>query len=673
MWDGRIGVEAMKPGQKAAFIRLAVERYEKASMMPPGVRKTVAALAGQQRVSEAQRLLAIYKEYSEAANQLALSNNPVNDAVRSKLRTARQEMAAAMERHVAIWDERIRREFIPPSGGPQEIRAVLTILGSRPPPHPSDTGTAAPLVPGSGPPSSGGTLLLSDAELERRVAAAGRSVSSLRTQSRSVVFSPVVVPTAPGRYAVNEAALWEGRSGFSKMTFNAEAPRMPREWKGMLDAQGKPYNYGDVVRLSCWPKCIGGGIHLGAVAAGSPDTDWKKFILSYDVATQELKLTDLVGRQFRYGPIAPEALKALYRFAAAGRNGAVTIGWGGDARDYSAFRQESRIMPDPYLADTEVGQDLVVADSLPWKLDREFLPGGIENPIAKEFRAAYEQRRGATNRKLRAFAVTAKPLTKEYGGELAERLPSNTYFDLMTKAALMTNTPAEAAEALLLIVKYLREPPGGRRPMFLDEEQRAKDHRMADSLREFKGRDQLLHYLVEMGLRLPPPGDAESKGNAFFARDSYLKIGAGLLAQNSKLAKTDLARLLSAFLPTVTVAVLMDGDGKVRIEGDRLILETKLTYKYLASREKEVEGGLRIDSGPDGVEEWKELSDLANQNLVVLEKVPAVARIAEYSRVLALLRWATKRNALLAVDLSALADVAASDRSRTPTPDALIR
>jgi hypothetical protein len=71
--------------------------------------------------------------------------------------------------------------------------------------------------------------------------------------------------------------------------------------------------------------------------------------------------------------------------------------------------------------------------------------------------------------------------------------------------------------------------------------------------------------------------------------------------------------------------------------------------------------------------ELKDLARLANQNLPALLQVPAIAHVAEYSRILALLRWANTRGTLLAVDFSELTEFVASDRRRTPTPDAVIR
>jgi hypothetical protein len=49
------------------------------------------------------------------------------------------------------------------------------------------------------------------------------------------------------------------------------------------------------------------------------------------------------------------------------------------------------VLLDPHFVDTPVGQDLYLADKIPWKLGDPALPNGEANPASKSFQRANEK------------------------------------------------------------------------------------------------------------------------------------------------------------------------------------------------------------------------------------------------------------------------------------------
>jgi hypothetical protein len=138
------------------------------------------------------------------------------------------------------------------------------------------------------------------------------------------------------------------------------------------------------------------------------------------------------------------------------------------------------------------------------------------------------------------------------------------------------------------------------------------------------------------------------------------------------------ARAIYDALPTTTLAVLMDETPTVRVARGRVNLEGTLRYRYASSLLRLENGVLSMSDGTGAsrtrVETITELTDAANGAMgALLERYPSLQRVAEYSRIVAFLRWARQPGNLLTVDLSDLGPVRVSNRDTTPTADALLR
>jgi hypothetical protein len=123
---------------------------------------------------------------------------------------------------------------------------------------------------------------------------------------------------------------------------------------------------------------VGGGIHFGNTAQACSALDPSNLVLRYSRRSRLLSLQRPDGFSYTYDrPVDAQVLKSLWRFVSADngkRNMAVSIGWIGAAERNTG--SSSPVLLDPYLVDTTVGQDLVLADSIPFQLDQANLPNG---------------------------------------------------------------------------------------------------------------------------------------------------------------------------------------------------------------------------------------------------------------------------------------------------------
>ena len=103
-----------------------------------------------------------------------------------------------------------------------------------------------------------------------------------------------------------------------------------------------------------------------------------------------------------------------------------------------------------------------------------------------------------------------------------------------------------------------------------------------------------------------------------------------------------------------------------------------MRYRYATSLIRVNNGALVMAEGSgkniNRVETIEQLTNLANGAMPVLRTQYApLQRVIEYAQLVAFLRWAHSPGNLLGIDLSMLGDLSGSDRSKTPTPDALAR
>src|SRR5262249_13848934 len=137
-------------------------------------------------------------------------------------------------------------------------------------------------------------------------------------------------------------------------------------WEGRLKADANngnkkiPYDFEkEVIDFKTFDP-VGGGIHFG-VKGEYKGPPLSKYTLRYDLHRQELILTgQMVDRKtpppvYRLTHIRPEVVKPLFQFVSAGRNAAISIGWGTE-RSTSLFgaSAEQPILLDPFLVDTPV-------------------------------------------------------------------------------------------------------------------------------------------------------------------------------------------------------------------------------------------------------------------------------------------------------------------------------
>lgn len=125
-----------------------------------------------------------------------------------------------------------------------------------------------------------------------------------------------------------------------------------------------------------------GGISIGNVASEALNLDLRNYLLTYDPARQLLLFDGPNGSQIFYPHrIEPDALKSLYRYAASGRNAAVSM----SLAKSGALNRVIRL--DPVFVDTIVGRDLIATDLIGWELANEKLPDGRVNPFASTFQS----------------------------------------------------------------------------------------------------------------------------------------------------------------------------------------------------------------------------------------------------------------------------------------------
>jgi hypothetical protein len=123
-----------------------------------------------------------------------------------------------------------------------------------------------------------------------------------------------------------------------------------------------------------------GGISIGNVAEPDSGLKLRAYLLTYDLARKSILLKGPGDAEILYPPaIEPNVLKAVYRYAASGRNAAVSMSFSKSGALYRVIRL------DPAFVDTAVGRDLIATDLIGWDLDKSTLPDGGPNPFASDF------------------------------------------------------------------------------------------------------------------------------------------------------------------------------------------------------------------------------------------------------------------------------------------------
>jgi hypothetical protein len=310
---------------------------------------------------------------------------------------------------------------------------ILAGLFPRGPPPPPDAGAVlgrSSPPPSKGPPGGAAASLqhiasmpAASRKIEQRLFLLGSLLDRLEAYMRANEAlaaklpsrEPVLTNSQKGRLIASEDALRKTNTYDGHTTYEAEKDRLPMEYKGRFDEKGKPFDYDDAVRNPKTFKALGGGIHLGTRANPEKGVDLSTAILIYEKEKGLFLRDGKTGHEWVVDAESdPTSIRALLRFAAAGRNAAISIGWGSERKSAlevgaNMKRDGSTVYLDPYLVDTQVGRQLIAADSIPWDLDTFALEDGSKFSFAESFKEEKEAYRDVVKKSLLEVVSTVKP------------------------------------------------------------------------------------------------------------------------------------------------------------------------------------------------------------------------------------------------------------------------
>jgi hypothetical protein len=732
---------ALSPAEKLFRVRLAEGRYESLAAMPPLVQNLIKNYVREVHDSDLVKAAGLYRKLTEQSDLAALSSVPLDGGQRTKLEKARRDVTDALLRLDFIIKAREQKGFSWSDAGKRDLAAMIAVLSSRPPPDEPDGPSATPLSEGPRPPADplapvphqpgpepktpGGAAVLSlaDAPLTVRFATASQSIADAAAATALLKTSAVSVGSDKGKLVVSEAQMRTGQIDFSTLPKDNLSTRLPERlstWKGFIDPKTeKPYDYETRVKNFRDFAPVGGGIHMGDKATLLPARDLSHLVLSYDRSLKSLILIGPASERYAYGPVEPGDAKALYRYAASGHNAAVSIGWAGeyDPTDKRHPGEPQPVLLDPYLVDTRVGQDLISADSIPWDLGLNTLPGGEENPVSKRFSSARDRFFRAQFGIVEAFCRGVPAFSDTYAAKLATKFSNDLFLDLVAQALLTSSTVESAKESFFAATKYAEWQADERKLKELANPTTTGDlFGQRDSATSTRKKSRYQELYDQLYGTTPKPSSVDKaavqaelakvqeqeaaiqeyarifdsakkrseilEGLAILAVESskaeskWVELLAALERARGPVSDSELAKEVYSVLPTTTLAVLLDEPTQIRLENGKIVLNGKMRYRYATSLLRVNDGTLVMSEGTgptlNRVETITELTDLANAAFPLLsQRYAPLRRVTEYARIAAFFRWARKPGSLLAVDLAGLGEVPSSDRDRTPTPDAL--
>ena len=677
--------------------QLTKERYAVLSTAPKELIVNVKDLHTKVATSDIDKAMKLYRDLSAQTDIAARSNRPLAKAQLDNLTKARAQTFEAFQRLDEVLDQRISEGVLRPTTESRKVKAIVgTLKAERPPPNfggssggvpsapPPDSpvpliNSSQPLV---NPPPSRTTGRVRDAPYLSKLNKAQTAVLELKTSLAGVQTSPKPIGADTGRLIVRDSDLWRGGINYANKPLATEQPRLPQGQQSerlfINPATNKPWPYSDVKSLKSL-KPVGGGIHFGDIARLEAPADLSEYVLSYEADSQTLVLVGPENRRYSYGPISPQELKALYRFACTDHNMVISVGWTGQAESARPTGTSSVLLNSAFV-DTIVGQTLFETDSIPWKLDQD-LPNGIANPFAKEFKKAEDvRRRRSIEPFLRLFEGAVK--FEERPGTFWQNLfvLEDTLDSLVVSVALNTDL-ARAREDYLVRT-------------------RIEDHKLLLTKRGISAqqRQQIKQYIEDVerkALILNQYQHAYQGEDTTAAREllwdlTYSRMSSDDFERKwvtlwAALAKSKSPTLTAEQLAeyfhseaTTTLAMLMDEPTTILLKDNQIVLQGKMSYKYATDEivvtPDRIIIGEKLQGETNRVRELRELTQLANRALPRLMTLyPPLEKTARYAMLTAFLRWARAKGHVLAIDFSSLASYSASDRVQTPTPDAVIR
>jgi hypothetical protein len=395
-------------------IRLQTARlmYPDPTAMPDALRQEICGIVNGVLNAEIDRLNAVFialygsDDRDGLLDRAARSLDKIPETEMAALLAAKQKLHRAADTIAARVATAENDRYV--DVDPKRWELIVGWFGSSGRDPPSTGAAVGPPHPKTPSGAGGAEFLFSSVELERDFIELAATLESAEASlkaaeaitARSII--PPLVGNEKGRALADRQKWSNGNFSFERMIVGTESrtlnryPEDLRDWAGFSDSNKKPFDFNRYVKNFTNFRGVGGGIHFGETAIPEDGADLavkKGAALSYDSKTGMLSLKLSAGRSYFYGPVAPRVLKALFTYvkSAPGINLAVTIGATGDRR---VTREKNRtpILLDPHFVDTEVGQDLYLADTVPWVLDQPTLPNGRSNPATEDFRTANQAR-----------------------------------------------------------------------------------------------------------------------------------------------------------------------------------------------------------------------------------------------------------------------------------------
>jgi hypothetical protein len=693
---------------EARMLSLAAQRFPKLNLLPENIKSDIRSVQSRAIGRYAERIAQVISGYQEVANYLALATDPAPELL-EKLKGARAELKAINSEFVEMVD--VAKMYGTDVKSAKAILVQLECLFPRGPPeeNPPPTESPRPVTPFDD--GGGGELIVGTKDLERfrdtpktlanpslekyiylasaRLDSAESIVESTLRDAELLNAQPVKFATALGRRIydpLNIARKLSGEVDFLSIKSDMESTRLSKsleDWEGRqkMIKDGRhirkvTYDYQTEVKDPKSFEAIGGGIHFGEVATTNVDTSKHVFALRYDAGILFL-LDGLNDKRYEIASskeIDPTSLKSLFRFAKANRNAAISIGWVFGNTITDGEESASPILLDPYLVDTAVGQDLILADSIPWEFGEEKLPNGAPIPFHKEFEEKKDAYKVAELAEICDMLVGLKPYEKSQKAEWT-KIPAED-FKLIEATRIQWVSDQ---------VEQLRGSTGRELQNVRDALARSPD----------RVRQVLFKQFDSDILKLSNPDSSCDNTTISFLQSligillrkgecpkSLVRFYASLVS--SDILKKPVAieelpsyvhAVLCEYTQSTTLSVLYDTSGSFELQEGNLVTIAEMEYLYAMPNFEFTNISIKI--GSEGARDRKvkkieELTKLANENLDTLsQSYSPLRRVIDRAALTAFLKWAiSKQNeGVLLIDLSELAAVPANDPVKYPTPD----
>jgi len=690
---------------EAEFVRWADFRFPQVETMPKGLRQQVADVLGNSLARNVDQADALFRRYRDLGKQMARSTSPVPDAIIVGYRNARTSLQAVSLELADSFAQAgrfgARTEMVE-----SKLKPLLALATAGASQTPTPVGSAT--RPTVDSPRLLGGLRDASAHLEAVSAAAAE-----------IDVAPVHFAENLGRLSIKEELLRPGAELSTYATLDKSQTRLTTQWVGRVNKEGQPFAFAEVKTPTRF-EAIGGGIHYGEIAANKSPIDLRTSVLTFEPKKGLVIRNDATGEQWVVSSdIDPVSLKALYRFVLDGRNAAISIGWASTRKSLTeTLKSEgtSEVLLDPYLVDTAVGQNLILADLIPWRLDSPTLPNGNSIP----FHAAFKRLRDGYSKPARqnleryvAEVLAAAPMERSECLAAMEKAV-DPLSNLIRTVWTYDNLDATAYQSFVALEKksFLSDAQSSEGMVKLREAVEASLKKDPASRKQWnsytdKQKAEVLHRIAAESVQKAAPqieADCEKRWKQLPAHLDQARMLLLELIVISTMSDPDAANrgavdcwtamqsargrhsaeitdALLAFANPVTLATLFDTKIEFTFSGDFVKFQTTMNYFYGTSFIDATIQHVGSSHAPDDseieVRALSDMTDLVNSNEALLfSAYPPLKRVRHYAEIAAFLRWAAsaeEQGLLGLVDLGELGLFPANDRDHYPTVDALQR